>query len=247
MRVSLLLCDISIKIPVIKLCDSVSEHILESPSAYWWFNDGSRLCFATFDDNSVDQIPYILYGDKNTSFQSQAMGVDGDDYPKVYTYPYSKPGRNIPKVTLSIVDIESPDYARIRAQITPPDEIRGSDHYITAFPVWINKSSVAVVWSRRSQNHTVISICKEEDNWVCKKLIEEVLNSPVGWLVVNDAPIFSDDKKYFFIRLPVTDGTYGTYDQIAMIYTESGKKYFLTHGLFVVTKMFAFRSDLNKL
>lgn len=192
-------------------------------------------------------MPYILYSDKNSSYQSQALGLlsSEDEYPKVYVYPYSKPGREISKISLHITDIKSPNYVQTIAKITPPDEIRNYDHYVTAPITWINSSSISVVWSRRSQNYTIISICKEEHQWKCKKLVEEQLNSPIGWLVVKDGPLFSDDRKYFFIRLPVTDGMFGTFDQIAMIYTEGGKKYFLTHGQFVVTNIFAYRSDLN--
>ena len=192
-------------------------------------------------------MPYILYDDKNSSFQSESVGVitGEDEYPKVYVYPYSKPGREISKVSLHITEVKSPNYAQTIAKITPPDEIRNYDHYITAPVTWINSSSVVVIWSRRSQNYTVISVCKEDNNWKCKKVVDEQLSTSVGWLLVNDAPIFSDDRKYFFIRLPVTDGMYGTFDQIAMIYTESGKKYFLTHGQYVVTQIFKYRSDLH--
>ncbi|CAG2167256.1 unnamed protein product [Oppiella nova] len=226
------------------------EHILKTHLTYWWLNDGSRLCYASFDNTLVDQMPYIIYGATNASSQSRPLAVGGggdNDYPKVYTYPYPKPGREISKVTLTVVDISAPNYVRARTQVIPPDEIRGWDHYITAPVVWITKTSIAVVWSRRSQNYTVVSICKEETNWVCNKLIEEQLSGPKGWLMVDEGPVFSDDKKYMFMRLPVADGTFGTYDHIAMIYTESGKKYFLTHGQFVVTKIFAYRSDLHTL
>ncbi|CAG2115311.1 unnamed protein product, partial [Medioppia subpectinata] len=194
-------------------------------------------------------MPYIIYGATNSTGQSKPLGVGADnDYPKVYTYPYSKPGREISKVTLTIIDISAPNYvSHTRPQIIPPDEIRGWDHYITAPLVWISRSSVAVIWSRRSQNHTVISVCKEENNWMCNKLVDEQLSSTSGWLMVNEGPILSDDKKHMFMRLPVADGIFGTYDHIAMIYTESGKKYFLTHGQWVVTKLFAYRSDLHTL
>ncbi len=225
------------------------EHILKTHLAYWWMNDGSRLCYASFDNSRVDQMPYVLYGATNLSLQSQVVGsVTGeDDYPQVYSYPYPKPGREISKVTLWITDMNPPSFIRTSRQIIPPREIQGSDHYITAPLVWITKSSVAVVWSRRSQNFTVVSICKEEKDWICEKIIDEQLHSPTGWLIVNDGPIFTNDKNHFFLRLPVADGLAGTYDHIAMISVEGGKKYFLTHGQFVVTKIFAYRSDLHTL
>ncbi|XP_054168267.1 dipeptidyl aminopeptidase-like protein 6 [Oppia nitens] len=220
------------------------EHILETNLAFWWFNDGSRLCYASFDNTLVDQMPYIIYGDINST--NHFKSNDNENL-RISNYPYPKPGREISKVTLTVVDISAPNYVRTRTQILPPDELRGLDYYMTAPIAWITKTSIAVIWSRRTQNYTIVSICKEENNWVCNKIIDEQVIGRLGWLIVNKQPIISDNGKYIFIQLPVADGIYGTFDHIAMIYTESGKKYFLTHGQFVVTKILTYRSDLNKI
>lgn len=38
---------------------------------------------------------------------------------------------------------------------------------------WVDESTLSVIWSRRSYNKTVLSLCKEEDGWTCKKVREE--------------------------------------------------------------------------
>lgn len=120
------------------------------------------------------------------------------------------------------------------------------DYYITAVK-WISNERITVVWSKRTFNYTIVSICEKDRDWQCEKIIEESLRSHKGWLHVDDAPIFADDGRHFFVRLPVADGAAGTFKHVAMVMTESAKKFFLTHGQYVVTKLLAYRPDLKTL
>lgn len=48
------------------------------------------------------------------------------------------------------------------------------------------------------------------------------------------------------MMLPVANGSLGTFYQIVMYTMNDNKKYHLTHGSYVVTKILAYRSDLHK-
>lgn len=99
----------------------ISEHILKSNLAFWWYKDGTRLSYISFDNSRVDQIPYMIYGAPNTSLFSSITSYN-NEYPKVVRYPYPKPGKINPQVTIRVVDI---GYSVVsnNKQITPPKEI----------------------------------------------------------------------------------------------------------------------------
>lgn len=41
-----------------------------------------------------------------------------------------------------------------------------SNYYFTSVS-WINESDLAIIWLNRAQNHSIISICKEQNNYEC--------------------------------------------------------------------------------
>lgn len=99
----------------------ISEHILKSNLAFWWYKDGTRLAYISFDNSRVDQIPYMIYGAPNTSLFSSITSYN-NEYPKVVHYPYPKPGKINPQVTIRVVDIGY-NVVSNHKQITPPKEI----------------------------------------------------------------------------------------------------------------------------
>lgn len=40
-----------------------------------------------------------------------------------------------------------------------------------------------------------------------------------GWIDMADKPVFGQDKRFYFIRLPLADGTAGHFRHVAMINT----------------------------
>ncbi|RWS15470.1 prolyl endopeptidase FAP-like protein [Dinothrombium tinctorium] len=194
-------------------------------------------------------MPVVLYG-TNVNVTDEIYGPNlpvDMFYPKVINYPYPKPGRANPVVTLWVADLSSPMVGTPK-QVTPPKEIQEWEYYITAVQ-WINNSKISVLWTKRSQNITILTACAESDGWKCEKLFEEQLHATKGWLEINEAPHFSEDGSRYFMKLPVADGARGTYDHIAMITVDLyslSQKYFLTHGQFTVIKILAYRSDHNK-
>ncbi|CAG2113801.1 unnamed protein product, partial [Medioppia subpectinata] len=76
------------------------EEVLGSSSALWWAPDGSRLCFAQFDDTKVDVMSYPWYGN----------GIDATNlYTKTVKIKYPKAGRPNPTFKLFVADLAKSD------------------------------------------------------------------------------------------------------------------------------------------
>ncbi|XP_015786539.1 inactive dipeptidyl peptidase 10 [Tetranychus urticae] len=219
------------------------EFVLRDYKALWWNEDGTKFCFASFDNTAVDQMPIVIYGSPyNLSDEFSTSGPLS--YPKIINYPYPKPGRNNPIVTLKIALVR-PASVQIK-NVHIPSQLEAAEYYIKTVN-WIGANKIAVVWLKRPQNYSVVTLCEEETDWHCEMLLEEHLNTPHGWLDIKSGPLFSNDKEYYFIILPVADGSYGTFDHIIMFIRKGNKRYHLTHGQFVVTQLYTHRSDLRTL
>lgn len=102
---------------------------MRSPTAFWWLDNGQKLAYAQYDNSAVDRMPVVIYGvgvpggdSDNVSRDSYLLpGLDGV-YPKIVEYPYPKPGRTNPTVSVWVTDLTSP-IAGVGKQVTPPKEI----------------------------------------------------------------------------------------------------------------------------
>lgn len=108
-----------------------SEFVLKSNIAFWWLANGQKLAFASFDNSQVNQMPVVVYGSAPSSFGeniSRDTYISSTEeshhqvYPKVTNYPYPKPGRPNPVVSVWVSDFTSP-IARTSKQVTPPKEM----------------------------------------------------------------------------------------------------------------------------
>lgn len=213
------------------ILDWLYEHeLFHSNNALWWSKDGTKICYATFNDTLIRPLEYTLYG----SFENL-----NNIYPSLIGIRYPKAGHEIPKVTLSVAILAENSF-KIKA-ITPPEEFLNIEYYVTSVK-WIDNQSISINWLARWQNTSIISICREEDNWNCEKILQ-VDSSGEGWVEMNDAPLFTDDKKHYFVRLPVADGEAGDFWHIAKINVESGRRDFLTHGKYDIIKLVAYDDD----
>lgn len=207
------------------------EEILSSSHALWWSPDGSKLCFASFNDSQVEEIKYPYYGS-----YSETNNV----YPKTITLKYPKAGRTNPTVTIWVSDLAAKKRPQ---QVEPPREYKDLDYYFTDVQ-WVNNSAVSVIWLRRAQNSSVISVCPENNAWLCRKNLQE--ESKGAWVDLNDELLFSKDSKYYFVRLPgPSEGSAGRFRHVAMIDTETGNKEFLTKGKFDVTSILTHNQEKN--
>lgn len=212
------------------------------------------MCYSVISNEHLEQVPYILYGkssNESSTMQSfEERNSNHGSYPKVFTYPYSKPGKSIPSIQLMVTRLTDHHAIKYKAlPVRPPFESDSpfAEHYLSEGPVWISAYEFIAIWTKRSQDLAIISKCREQPTeWKCERLTEEKQLRPIGSLVLQSPPIVSSSGQKLFVRLPVSDGAAGTFDHIAQI-TMDGKKQFLTHGQFVVTEIFAYREDLQKL
>ena len=232
--------------------------------------------YATIDSSAVEQVPYIMYGkninDSTTNMDtSSTLSEDKPEfgsatssgsptsfaaYPKLYTYPYPKPGKSIPRITLSVTKLNDRHEIVYKGQyVRPVTELNGSgsnsnvpiEHMLSAEPVWLSQYEFIATWTRRNQDIVIVSKCHEQSTeWRCERLTEQLQVKPLGILVLGSPPIVSASGDRMFLRLPVSDGAAGTFSHIAMV-TMDGKKQYLTHGQFVVSEIFAYREDLQTL
>ncbi|XP_074599103.1 inactive dipeptidyl peptidase 10-like [Brevipalpus obovatus] len=219
------------------------EFILRDNKALWWNKDGSQLCYASFDNTHVDKIPIVIYGSSyNNTDDIRSHPSPGSLYfPKVINYPYPKPGRVNPVVSVNVANMRST--SRIDSiRLSVPSKLEAGGYYLKKVE-WIDLNRLAIVWSNRDQNLTIVTSCDGDHDWRCNTLVEESLTSQLGWLDIHNAPLFSDDSESYFMIMPVADGPSGTYDHIIQ-FTRRGnvKRYHLTHGQYVVTKLYAHRN-----
>lgn len=47
-----------------------------------------------------------------------------------------------------------------------------------------------------------------------------------GWVDIQDKPVFGEDKRFYYMRLPLADGKAGYFKHVAMINTSVSNKLF---------------------
>ncbi|XP_076351079.1 LOW QUALITY PROTEIN: dipeptidyl peptidase 4-like [Tachypleus tridentatus] len=211
------------------------EEILGDTNPIWWSNDGTRLCFASFDDSRVPEVQYPWYGD----YMDESNIHHG-----LVKIRYPKPGTENPSATLWVVDVTFTSSIPAPRRLRPPKEIQERQHYFTQVK-WIDRSRLTAIWLQRSQNFSVVSICHEWSGWACETNLEET--STTGWVEVYEPPVITANKKYYFIRLPVNEGDFGKFRHVAMIGVQDKIKEFLTQGTYDVIQILAHRQDVRKL
>lgn len=273
MKVSLLLC-CAVLVHFGPSRNFAPEHIWNSNQGIWLHSyvGGWALCYATIDNSDIEQVPYILYSknmnDTNSvNDASSNILSNGEDsaqessspfraaspnqnsaYPKLFTYPYPKPGKPIPRITLKVTKLNDQNEIVYRDQhVRPVSEISGKEHMLSTEPLWLSPYEFVATWTRRNQDIVVVSKCREQSTeWRCERITEQKQVRPFGSLVLYSRPVVSASGQRMFLRLPVSDGAAGTFGHIAMV-TMDGKKHYLTHGQFVVSQIFAYREDLQTL
>ncbi|XP_069989241.1 inactive dipeptidyl peptidase 10 isoform X5 [Penaeus vannamei] len=195
------------------------EYILHSVSAVWANAEGTRLCYAAFNDTAVQDAKIPIY----TSIYTTIREVR---YPKVDT-------KN-PVATLWAVDLrESTPKPR---DLKPPTRVRDQsvgvwDHYFTSVG-WVDEGTIAVTWRNRAQNVSVVTICKEP-MWFCDELFVEE-SGPRLWATVEEVPLFAQNGTAFVSVLPLVDRELGTFPHIHQGDIETKHNTPLTFGPYTV-------------
>ncbi|XP_015790556.1 inactive dipeptidyl peptidase 10-like [Tetranychus urticae] len=214
------------------------EKILKTNKALWWSPYGDKLAYASFDDTGVDTMTYPRYG----SFSDL-----NNIFPQIVSLKYPRAGRMNPTVSVWIIDLKSltstgslPESKRI----LPPSEMLEREYYFTALS-WIDNQRLALIWMRREQNYSVVSLCSAQSDWICSKHLEEKVDSETkgGWVEMFEAPLITKDKRHYLLTLPLSEPESGSFRQIVMITINGRVKNFLTQGQQDVTQILAHRHD----
>ncbi|XP_035227966.1 prolyl endopeptidase FAP-like, partial [Stegodyphus dumicola] len=204
--------------------------VFRSNKALWWCPDDKKLAYAVFNDSQVDVMTYPWYGSYEDSTNI---------YPKTIRLRYPKPGRTNPKASLWVADFTQA--FPVTEEVMPPPEIKDEDYYLTMVQ-WIDETRLMSIWLRRVQNSSIVSICTTADSgWMCHKHMQE--DTTYGWVDMYEAPVFSQDKRHYFLRLPVADGKAGRFRHVASFDLNSDRKDFLTHGSYDITRILAYLEE----
>nr|XP_042904478.1 inactive dipeptidyl peptidase 10-like [Parasteatoda tepidariorum] len=204
--------------------------IFHSNKALWWGPNGTYLAYAAFNDENVEAMTYPWYGSYEDSTNV---------YPQTIKLRYPKPGRPNPKASLWVADFSQP--FPVTEEVMPPLEFKDQEYYLTEVQ-WIDEKRLLAIWLRRVQNSSIVSVCTSGDTgWKCQKHIQE--DTSIGWVDMYEAPVFSNNKRYYFLRLPVADGKAGRFRHVASFDFNSGRKDFLTHGSYDITKILAYLEE----
>uniref|UniRef100_A0A8C3D355 Dipeptidyl peptidase 4 n=1 Tax=Cairina moschata TaxID=8855 RepID=A0A8C3D355_CAIMO len=165
------------------------EEMFGTHSALWWSPNGNFVAYARFNDTEVPVIEYSFYSE------------DTLQYPKTIRIPYPKAGAKNPTVQFFIVNTLVPGFDS--AEISPPEEIRSGDHYLSVV-TWVTDERICLQWLRRIQNFSVLTVCDFENttrNWTCpqvRKLRWE--KSTTGWIgrFQPSVPYFAPDNTTYY-------------------------------------------------
>ncbi|XP_063983227.1 uncharacterized protein LOC135165658 [Diachasmimorpha longicaudata] len=200
------------------------EEILRSSQAIWMSKDGHMMLYASFNDSLVEQMHMSWFGEESKSL-----------YPEVWSLRYPKPGTANPIVKLLIADLADPKNVNTKV-VRPPPVIENTEHYFTTAS-WISLTEICITWLTRSQNLSVITVCKSP-LWHCQE-IQRVSESH-GWVdTPPDPPFFSSNSSSYITIAPVRDGPAGFFKHIVWVNVLKKQVVPLTHGRWEVAKILA--------
>ncbi|KAK4292837.1 hypothetical protein Pmani_034416, partial [Petrolisthes manimaculis] len=207
------------------------EYVLHSVSAVWANEEGTRLCYATFNDSGVLEVKIPMYG---------------ETYPTLKEIRYPKVDTPNPTVTLWVTELGRPPSSPNATSpepprdLKPPARVKEQDHYVTGVG-WVDEETVAVVWRNRAQNVSVITACSAP-MWFCEELFVEE-SGPRRWTIVEDAPLFAKNGTEYLTVAPLVDGSLGTYPHIHQGTRDSKHPIPLTFGPYTVFSILAWDTE----
>ncbi|KAK6483085.1 dipeptidyl peptidase 4-like [Huso huso] len=161
------------------------EEMFSSNNAMWWSPTGTFLAYAQFNDTEVHNIEYSFYGE--------------EQYPNTVHIPYPKAGSTIPTAKLFVVDTTNTSQI---TEVNVPPTIGSRDHYLCTV-TWVTDERIAVQWSTREQNYSILAICDYEANqnkWNCPMTQQHIEESKTGWIGHFQPlePFFAADNISFY-------------------------------------------------
>uniref|UniRef100_A0A8C3CXV5 Dipeptidyl peptidase 4 n=1 Tax=Cairina moschata TaxID=8855 RepID=A0A8C3CXV5_CAIMO len=160
------------------------EEMFGTHSALWWSPNGNFVAYARFNDTEVPVIEYSFYSE------------DTLQYPKTIRIPYPKAGAKNPTVQFFIVNTLVPGFDS--AEISPPEEIRSGDHYLSVV-TWVTDERICLQWLRRIQNFSVLTVCDFENttrNWTF--LLFALIDISLVFKFQPSVPYFAPDNTTYY-------------------------------------------------
>jgi len=206
------------------------EEVLGVNYAHYINDLGTRVAFAKFNDSLVPDFRYPHYGNPNDILHSQ--------YPEYRVVRYPKAGEVNPTMTLYVRSMGGDD----NKAVVPPESVIAWGEYIYTVAGWTKSDVLSVTWMNRIQNKSVISECREEEQWVCEEIFRQ--EQPAGWIEIAPPPTYSGDT--FIQILPsIQDSDSRHYKHIAKVEPGQSEAVFLTSGNYVVTEIISWDTENN--
>ncbi|KAI1303549.1 Inactive dipeptidyl peptidase 10 [Halotydeus destructor] len=199
---------------------------LVSDNFIWISPKGDKIAFAAFDDTNVREYSISLYNQRpENGFLS----------PDIYVQRYPKAGQVNPMVSLIVADLTGGDISSQLQPLMPPDSIADKDHYLVDVS-WESEESIAVLWTLRSQNSSVLARCSGVDNsWSCAdRHLPLMSNIP---MLKELASCILLTNGITFIRFPRPDSVQGTFFNVAVSTDKDTNMKYITHGNYDVTRL----------
>ncbi|KPM08952.1 inactive dipeptidyl peptidase 10-like protein [Sarcoptes scabiei] len=148
------------------------EEIFSQSRAIWFSPNGDRLAYLQINDSLVDIVHWNHYDEYHN--------VSTNQYPNQAIVRYPKPGRQIPQVSVFVVDCHSEAEQIRMVRIDPPKKLLpDKDFYITKV-LWFDDQRFLIAWTLRNQRLSLLTVCELKNLWKCDELYD--LTSSTGWV-----------------------------------------------------------------
>ena len=137
------------------------EEILSTNKAMYFTDSGSKLAYAKFNDEDVQEFYYTKYGSPEDPYKVQVrhaaqitflffkIGFLPLQYPQEIMLKYPKVGTANPTVSLWVSDLKAPNQV---VPVTPPRDVAEGHLYTAA--KWVSEDVLSIIWTNRVQNES---------------------------------------------------------------------------------------------
>ena len=144
-------------------CDWLyEEEIMNQAKAFWFSPNGDYLAYLQINDTLVNMVAFKRFGEYSN--------VTTNQYPHLQTIRYPKPGRHNPQVTIYVVNLHSQTEHIRMVRIDPPMKIFNERDYYVSRVIWYDDKRLLIVWTRRDQRRSLLTICDSNYQWKCQEV-----------------------------------------------------------------------------
>ncbi|KAK9703462.1 Trypsin [Popillia japonica] len=206
------------------------EEVFGSDHAMWFSENGRKLAYIKFDDESIDTMTIPYYG---------IPGSLDSQYTKIVNIRYPKPGTANPKVSLHVYNAE----ARTTMNLDTPT---GLNDPIISTVSWATNEILVVTWLNRVQNEAFL-VSYDTTSFASASTYQLIshIKQENGWLEMFTPPVFSKDGSQLLLILSHDQGgDAGSYRHITRYNVAANSAgVALTSGKFVVTEILGWNDD----